>query len=70
MAERQPPALGETAELTEATTENETAPTGKAIVLVSHDHRVLDYADRVVWLEDGLLEDREPASMASPVHGA
>ena len=43
---------------------------GKAIVLVSHDHRVLDYADRVVWLEDGLLEDREPASMASPVHGA
>jgi putative ABC transport system ATP-binding protein len=43
---------------------------GKAIVMVSHDHRVLDYADRVVWLEDGLLEDREPASMASAAHGA
>ena len=40
---------------------------GKAVVLVSHDHRVLDFADRVVWLEDGHLEDREPASMAS--HG-
>jgi hypothetical protein len=33
--------------------------------MVSHDHRTLDYADRVVWLQDGLLEDREPASMAS-----
>ncbi len=41
---------------------------GKAVLLVSHDHRVLDYVDRVVWLQDGNLEDREPASMAS--HGA
>ena len=41
---------------------------GKAVVLVSHDHRVLDYCDRVVWLQDGNLEDREPESMAS--HGA
>jgi putative ABC transport system ATP-binding protein len=38
---------------------------GKAVVMVSHDHRVVQYADRVVWLEDGHLEDREPASMAS-----
>jgi putative ABC transport system ATP-binding protein len=38
---------------------------GKAVVMVSHDHRVIDYADRVVWLQDGLLEDREPESMAS-----
>lgn len=38
---------------------------GKAVVMVSHDHRVLDYADRVVWLQDGCLEDREPSSMAS-----
>jgi putative ABC transport system ATP-binding protein len=36
---------------------------GKAVVLVSHDHRTLDYADRVVWLQDGLIEDREPESM-------
>lgn len=38
---------------------------GKAVLMVSHDHRVLAYADRVVWLQDGLLEDREPESMAS-----
>ena len=38
---------------------------GKAVLMVSHDHRTLEYADRVVWLQDGLLEDREPASMAS-----
>jgi putative ABC transport system ATP-binding protein len=36
---------------------------GKGVVMVSHDHRTLEYADRVVWLQDGLLEDREPASM-------
>jgi putative ABC transport system ATP-binding protein len=36
---------------------------GKAVVMVSHDHRTLSYADRVVWLEDGKIEDREPASM-------
>jgi ABC-type lipoprotein export system ATPase subunit len=38
---------------------------GKAVLMVSHDHRTLEYSDRVVWLQDGLLEDREPASMAS-----
>ncbi len=38
---------------------------GSAVVMVSHDHRVLPYSDRVVWLEDGNLEDREPASMHS-----
>lgn len=36
---------------------------GTAVVMVSHDHRVLHYADRIVWLEDGHLEDREPPSM-------
>ncbi len=36
---------------------------GTAVLLVSHDHRVLSYADRIVWLEDGHLEEREPASM-------
>jgi putative ABC transport system ATP-binding protein len=41
---------------------------GKAVVMVSHDHRTLQYADRVVWLEDGKLEDREPASMAGHTH--
>jgi putative ABC transport system ATP-binding protein len=38
---------------------------GKCVVMVSHDHRTLQYADRVVWLEDGKLEDREPESMHS-----
>ena len=38
---------------------------GTAVLMVSHDHRVLQYADRIVWLEDGHLEDREPASMTS-----
>jgi putative ABC transport system ATP-binding protein len=38
---------------------------GTAVLMVSHDHRVLHYADRIVWLEDGHLEDREPPSMAS-----
>ena len=36
---------------------------GSAVVMVSHDHRTLSYADRIVWLEDGNIEDREPASM-------
>jgi len=27
----------------------------KAVVIVSHDHRIRDVADRVVWLEDGRL---------------
>jgi putative ABC transport system ATP-binding protein len=48
---------------------------GTGVVMVSHDHRVLHFADRIVWLEDGTLEDREPPSMASapppaPVAGA
>jgi putative ABC transport system ATP-binding protein len=29
--------------------------TSKAVVIVSHDHRIRDVADRVVWLEDGRL---------------
>ena len=28
---------------------------GKAIVVVTHDHRLRDIADRVLWLEDGVL---------------
>ena len=31
------------------------AEMGKAVVIVSHDHRIRDIADRVVWLEDGRL---------------
>ena len=28
---------------------------GKAVIIVSHDHRIRDIADRVLWLEDGRL---------------
>lgn len=28
----------------------------KAVVIVSHDHRIRDVADRVLWLEDGRLQ--------------
>lgn len=28
---------------------------GRSIVIVSHDHRLIDIADRVLWLEDGRL---------------
>jgi putative ABC transport system ATP-binding protein len=31
---------------------------GRAIVIVSHDHRLKQIADRVLWLEDGRLSDR------------
>ena len=31
---------------------------GKTIVAVSHDQRIEDVADRVLWLEDGELADR------------
>jgi putative ABC transport system ATP-binding protein len=32
---------------------------GCSIVLVSHDQRVEDVADRILWLEDGALRDRK-----------
>ena len=31
----------------------------KAVVVVSHDNRIRQFADRVVWLEDGRLRDDE-----------
>ena len=34
---------------------------GRAVVLVTHDPRVEDMANRVLWLEDGHLRDREEA---------
>jgi putative ABC transport system ATP-binding protein len=37
----------------------------KSVIMVSHDHRTLQFADRVVWLQDGVIEDREPESMMS-----
>ena len=34
---------------------------GRAVVIVTHDPRVEEIADRVLWLEDGALRDRKPA---------
>jgi putative ABC transport system ATP-binding protein len=30
---------------------------GRAVVVVSHDHRLREFADRVLWLEDGRFSD-------------
>ena len=43
---------------------------GRAIVIVTHDHRLRDIADRVLWLEDGRLSEsskveRETAMISS-----
>lgn len=45
---------------------------GRAVVIVTHDPRIEDVADRVLWLEDGVLRDRkaEPHAWArDPVCG-
>jgi putative ABC transport system ATP-binding protein len=33
---------------------------GKTVMAVTHDRRIEDVADRVLWLEDGRLSDRPP----------
>jgi putative ABC transport system ATP-binding protein len=35
---------------------------GRSVILVTHDPRVEDVADRVLWLEDGALRDRKRES--------
>ena len=30
---------------------------GRTVVIVSHDHRIREVADRVLWLEDGRFQD-------------
>ena len=47
------------------------ADTHKTVVMVTHDHRVTDVADRVLWLADGQLRDRRVdfATAADPVCG-
>lgn len=32
---------------------------GRAVIMVTHDPRVEDVADRILWLEDGALRDRK-----------
>lgn len=37
---------------------------GKSIVIVSHDQRIIDAADRVLWLEDGRLRGKKQSKEA------
>lgn len=39
---------------------------GRAIVIVTHDHRLREIADRVLWLEDGSLENAK--DLLLPTH--
>ena len=34
---------------------------GRAVLIVTHDPRVEDVADRILWLEDGVLRDHHPS---------
>ncbi len=38
---------------------------GRAIVIVTHDHRLRQIADRVLWLEDGRLAEDPQAALAA-----
>ena len=43
---------------------------GCAVLMVTHDPRILDIADRLVRMEDGrLFEDAKPALSATPIEG-
>jgi putative ABC transport system ATP-binding protein len=45
---------------------------GRAVVIVTHDSRVLDFADRIVRIEDGAiarLSEAEPVPAGLLVHG-
>jgi len=39
---------------------------GRCVVIVSHDPRIIDIADRVCWLEDGRLSDHQTLDASSP----
>lgn len=45
--------------------------TGKTVIIVTHDHRITDAADRLLWLADGVLHDRDAdfAMATDPVCG-
>lgn len=42
---------------------------GASVVCVTHDPRVVDVADRVLWLEDGCLSDAAEPPTVVPSHG-
>jgi len=38
----------------------------RCVVIVSHDRRIVDVADRIRWLEDGRLADHQPSGATDP----
>jgi putative ABC transport system ATP-binding protein len=38
---------------------------GRAVVIVTHDHRTLAYADRIVYVEDGTIREQRMAGKAA-----
>ena len=38
---------------------------GRAVVIVTHDHRTLAYADRIVYVEDGQIREQRMTSEAT-----
>jgi ABC-type lipoprotein export system ATPase subunit len=39
---------------------------GRAVVIVTHDSRVVNYADRIVRIEDGAIAGNTEAEMVPP----
>jgi putative ABC transport system ATP-binding protein len=37
----------------------------KAVVVVSHDNRIREFAQRIVWLEDGMIRDEDTHSVGA-----
>jgi len=39
---------------------------GRAVIIVSHDNRILEFADRIVHIEDGKIAERDTALAGTP----
>jgi putative ABC transport system ATP-binding protein len=42
---------------------------GKTAVVVTHDPRILDFADRVLHLDNGRIAEAEPSTLATSTGG-
>jgi putative ABC transport system ATP-binding protein len=42
-----------------------TAESGKSVIVVTHDHRILHFADRILHMENGKVEQRAAGRYAS-----
>ncbi len=45
---------------------NLTTEKGRAVVLVTHDHRIFHFADRILWLENGQVADMPELPPSGP----